>query len=73
MTFFLFSIPNTSDKIYTLIRDLAGDHKTVKFSDIMERCTTKGYQPDQVDKCIEEYETLNVWQINQTRTKLTFI
>lgn len=39
----------------------------------MERCCTKGFKPDQIDKCIEEYEQLNVWQVNQTRTKITFI
>ncbi|XP_055374090.1 DNA replication licensing factor Mcm7 [Condylostylus longicornis] len=66
-------IPNTSDKIFALIRELAGSSKTVKISDVMERCTTKGYKPDQVDKCIEDYEELNVWQVNQARTKITFI
>lgn len=66
-------IPNTSDKIFELVRELAGSNKTVKIADVMERCTTKGYKPDQVDKCIEEYEELNVWQVNQTRTKVTFI
>lgn len=40
---------------------------------IMDRCTAKGYKPDQVEKCIEEYEKLNVWQVNQTRTNITFI
>ncbi|XP_058828306.1 DNA replication licensing factor Mcm7 [Topomyia yanbarensis] len=66
-------VQNTSDKIFALIRELAGASKTVKISDVAERCTTKGYKPDQVDACIEEYEELNVWQVNQTRTKLTFI
>lgn len=69
----MYSVPNTSDKIYALIRDLAGDQKTVKFTDIMERCTQKGFKPDQVEQCVEEYETLNVWQVNQTRTKITFV
>lgn len=66
-------VPNTSDKIFALVRELAGSSKTVKISDIMERCTTKGYKPDQVDNCIEEYEQLNVWLVNQTKTKVTFI
>ncbi|XP_055530980.1 DNA replication licensing factor Mcm7 [Wyeomyia smithii] len=66
-------VQNTSDKIFALVRELAGASKTVKISDVMERCTTKGYKPDQVDNCIEQYEELNVWQVNQTRTKLTFI
>lgn len=65
--------PKLSGKIFALIRDLAGDSKVVKVSDVMDRCANRGYAPNQVDKCIEEYEELNVWQINQTRTKITFI
>lgn len=67
------NIHNTSDRVFSIIRELAGTMKTVKISDVMDRCTTKGYKPDQVDRCIEEYEELNVWHINQTRTKITFI
>ena len=37
------------------------------------RATTKGYKPDAVDKCMEEYEELGIWQLNQARSKLTFI
>lgn len=47
--------------------------KSVKVTDVMEQCTSKGFKPDQVDACIEEYEELNVWQVNQAHTKITFI
>lgn len=67
------TVHNISDRIFSLIRELAGSQKVVKIAEVMERCTTKGYKPDQVDTCIEEYEELNVWQVNQTRTKITFI
>lgn len=67
------NVHNISDRIFALIRELAGSQKTVKISEVTERCITKGYKPDQVDICIEEYEELNVWQVNQTRTKITFI
>lgn len=67
------NVHNTSDRIFAIIRELAGSQKTVKISDVMDRCTTKGYKPDQVDLCIEEYEELNVWQVNQVRSKITFI
>ncbi|KAL5290037.1 MCM7 family protein [Megaselia abdita] len=66
-------VPNTSDKIFALVRELAGADKMVRLIDVMERCTTKGFKPDQVDKCVETYEELNVWQVNQNRTKITFI
>jgi DNA replication licensing factor MCM7 len=62
----------TTDKIYAFIRDIA-DGKTLKIQDVRERCTNKGFKPDQIDKCIEEYEELNVWQVNQAKTKITFV
>lgn len=65
--------PNVNDKIFAIVRELAGDKKIVKVADVVEKCSGKGYTPGQVDTCIEEYEELNVWQINQTRTKITFI
>lgn len=64
---------NPMNRIFYLIRDLAGEKKTIKVSEILERCTSKGFKPDQVNDCIEEYEALNVWQVNQTRTQITFI
>lgn len=64
---------NVTDKIYSVIRELAGESKTVKMAEVMERCTSKGYKPDQIEECLEEYEELNVWQINQARTKITFV
>ncbi|KAL2734416.1 DNA replication licensing factor Mcm7 [Vespula squamosa] len=64
---------NPIDRIYYLILELASGSKTVKVSDILERCTSKGFKPDQVDECIEEYERLDVWQVNQTRRQITFI
>lgn len=66
-------IPNTSDKIFALIREIAATDKTVKISDVIDRCVTKGFKPDQVEACINEYEELNVWQVNQAKTKITFI
>lgn len=64
---------NPMNRIFQLIRELAAEKKTVKVSDILDRCTSKGFKPDQVNDCIEEYEALNVWQVNQTRTQITFI
>lgn len=62
-----------SDKIIQLIRNIAAGAKVVKVSEILERCTQKGFKPDQIIECIEEYEELNVWQVNQARTQITFI
>jgi len=60
------------DRIYDFIRSIAEGSQTLKVQDIKDRATTKGYKPDAVDKCLEEYEELNIWQMNQARTKLTF-
>ncbi|XP_058803569.1 DNA replication licensing factor Mcm7 [Phymastichus coffea] len=60
-------------KMYHLISDLAVDGKVIKVSDIMDRCISKGYNPEQINALIEEYEELNIWQVNQGRTKLTLI
>ncbi|XP_059143949.1 DNA replication licensing factor mcm7-like [Physella acuta] len=66
---------NPTDQIYQIIRDMmpAAGVKSVKLSDVMELCTSKGFKPDRVHVCIEEYEDLNVWQVNNARTRLTFI
>ncbi|BFF97938.1 DNA replication licensing factor Mcm7 [Drosophila madeirensis] len=66
-------VPNTSDRIFAIVRELAGSGKSVRIGDIMDRCMTKGFKPDQVDKCIDDYEELNVWQVNMGRTKITFM
>ncbi|CAG5132698.1 unnamed protein product [Candidula unifasciata] len=66
---------NPIDQIYQIIRDMvpAAGVKSIKLSDVLELCTSKGFKPDQIHACIEEYEDLNVWQVNTARTRLTFI
>jgi len=64
---------NKIDEIYQLIRTLAAESKTIKVGDIKERCTAKGFKPDDVERCLDEYEQLDVWQINQAKTKITFV
>ena len=45
------------------------------FSDcfFLFRCMSKGFKPDSIDEAIEEYEELNVFSVNQAKTKLTFV
>jgi len=66
---------NLTDQIFAAIKDMVTElgTRTLKHSDIMERCTSKGFKPDRIDACIEEYEELNVWQMNAAHTKLTFV
>ncbi len=59
------------DNIYQVIRDLlSGGNGSTRLADIMERCATKGYTPDQVNEVVDAYENLNVWQVNMGRTRL---
>ena len=37
------------------------------------RCMSKGFKPDSIDEAIEEYEELNVFSVNQAKTKITFV
>jgi len=64
---------NTVDRVYAAIRAMAEGSKTLKIQEIRDRCTAKGFRPDEVEKCIEDYEALDVWQVNQAKTRLTFL
>ncbi len=70
---------NITDQIFAVIKDMVSTAssgaggRTLKVTDVNERCVMKGFRQDQVDACLEEYEELNVWQLNQARSKITFI
>ena len=63
------------DRIYDVIREMVpvGGRSTLKVSEIKERCTSKGFKPDQIEETISEYERLNIFHINETRAKITFV
>ncbi|XP_065055420.1 DNA replication licensing factor mcm7-like isoform X1 [Rhopilema esculentum] len=61
------------DVIYGIIREMAGDANSLKIEDARQRCLTKGFTPDQFSRCLDDYENINVWQINNARTKITFV
>merc|ERR1719481_1954188 len=50
-----------TDEIYSFIRNMAAGAKTLKIPEIKERCTAKGFKPDDIEKCLDEYEQLDVW------------
>lgn len=39
---------SATDRIFAIVRDLAGSSTTVKIADVIERCVDKGFKPDQV-------------------------
>ncbi|BES95242.1 DNA replication licensing factor [Nesidiocoris tenuis] len=64
---------STVEKVFRIIRDLAAGSQTVKLADARDACASRGLQISQMDECLEVYEQLNVWQVNQARTTLTFV
>jgi len=68
-----YNDPNS--QIYSIIRDLAIELKSydVEYDDIMARALAKGFKKSQLDECLREYEELNVWILNQSRTVVRFV
>lgn len=64
---------DVSDRIFALIREMAGDQKSLKMATIKERCMNRGFKPDQIEDAIDQYEELNVLSVNHSKTKVTFI
>jgi DNA replication licensing factor MCM7 len=67
---------NITDQVFQSVKEMLPVEKgnrVLKYNDVVERCIQKGFTPDQVDECIDEYEEINVWQVNQARTKITFV
>uniref|UniRef100_A0A8D3D4B3 DNA helicase n=1 Tax=Scophthalmus maximus TaxID=52904 RepID=A0A8D3D4B3_SCOMX len=70
-----------ADVIFSLVRELAtegvvgrgGAGGLVRMSEAEQRCVSRGFTPAQFQEALEEYEELNVWQVNQARTRITFV
>lgn len=63
-------------KIYQLIREyantLTGDD-AVKVATVQAMVVRKGYTQQQFQTCLEEYQNLQVWQVNRTGTEIYFL
>ncbi|CAH1782437.1 unnamed protein product [Owenia fusiformis] len=68
-------VQSSMDQIFSVIREMlsSAGSKTLKMADISEHCVSKGFKPNQIEECIDEYENLNVFQVNTARTKLTMV
>ncbi|XP_077589755.1 DNA replication licensing factor MCM7 [Stigmatopora nigra] len=64
-----------ADVIFSLVRELSseGAGGVVRVSEAEQRCVSRGFTPAMFQEALEEYEELNVWQINQARTRITFV
>jgi len=65
--------PQPIDAIYGMIREMAGKSTKISVEEARQRCVTKGFNPDQFEKCLDDYESLDVWQLNRGRTHITFV
>uniref|UniRef100_A0ACD5YJN3 Uncharacterized protein n=2 Tax=Avena sativa TaxID=4498 RepID=A0ACD5YJN3_AVESA len=61
--------------IYSILRDEAARTSSmdVKFAHALNLISRKGYSEAQLKECLEEYASLNVWQIHQTTFDIHFI
>jgi len=61
------------DQIYKIVVEMMQKSNTAthKIDDIIRECGRSGFTQDQIMEAIEEYESLNVWLVNTTRTKIT--
>ncbi|MGH0184457.1 UNVERIFIED_CONTAM: hypothetical protein FKN15_014936 [Acipenser sinensis] len=70
--------PVATDVIFSTLREMAlgggaAGGRSVKLAEAEQRCVSKGFTPAQIHDAIQEYEELNVWQVNQARTRITFV
>lgn len=79
--FFAFRTQRPADVIFSLVRELStegvagrgGAGGVVRMAEAEQRCVSRGFTPAQFQEALEEYEELNVWQINQARSRITFV
>ncbi|XP_035169901.1 DNA replication licensing factor MCM7-like, partial [Oxyura jamaicensis] len=66
--------PRPSDAIFAALRELAGPGgRSLRLAEALPRCLAKGFTPGQVQEALDEYEELNVLQVNAARTRVTFV
>jgi len=56
--------------IFCILRDLAGSRRTmvISYEDAVGAIARKAYGTELLDACLEEYESLAVWQVNEDRS-----
>jgi len=65
--------PEAVDAIYRIVREMGKGSRDVNIEEARQRCSTKGFTPDQFEKCLNDYEDINVWHTNRQKTKLIFV
>ncbi|NXF60044.1 MCM7 factor, partial [Ciccaba nigrolineata] len=67
-------VQRPADAIFAAVRELAGGRgRAVPYAEALQRCLAKGFTPAQVQAALQEYEELDVLQVNPARTRITFV
>ncbi|CAE7772386.1 MCM7 [Symbiodinium sp. KB8] len=66
---------DVTSRIYNTIRDMALASKdgALRMSTVRDVATRKGFTPEQLRNCIEEYEELGIWQVSADGDTLQFV
>jgi DNA replication licensing factor MCM7 len=66
---------SVSDQIFSIVREMAPatGPRVINYQEAQEKCARKGFTPEMFNECSKVYEELNVWLVNNARTKITFI
>ena len=61
--------------IYNIIRNKAkfSNSKIVKVNEIESTVLAKGFKGSDLGKCLDEYESINIWSVNEDKTELEFL
>eukprot|EP00035_Acanthoeca_spectabilis_P005812 m.117579 g.117579 ORF g.117579 m.117579 type:complete len:740 (+) comp13201_c0_seq1:65-2284(+) len=67
-------LEDPTDEIYRIINGLqAGGNGQVEVKLARTQATYSGFTPEQFDDCINHYEDLGVWFVNEAKTKIVFV
>jgi DNA replication licensing factor MCM7 len=66
---------SAADQIFAIVREMVAgkDPRVISYTEAQEKCARKGFTPEMFNECSRTYEDLNVWVVNNSRTKITFI
>lgn len=66
---------SVNDQIFALVREMAPSEgaRVVDLREAQDKCARKGFTHEMFNECIKTYEDLNIWLVNNARTRITFI
>ncbi|NXA97060.1 MCM7 factor, partial [Melanocharis versteri] len=66
--------PRPSEAIFGILRELGGrGGRSLPLPHALQALGARGFTPAQVSAALDEYEALDVLQVNPSRTSITFV